>query len=281
MKKTSKKKRILAIIGIILLLGLYGTTLLLALMKNPASYVMFQICFYATILAPVLIYAMMMVYRVLKRKNREINSKSINAVIFDVGNVLVDFDYKTYLESFGFPKEEREILQEVIFESDAWAEQDRGVLSDEEVEAGFIKACPTYAEDIKRVYRGRGRTIAPMPYTRQWLISLKKIGLRVYILSNYGAGMYEKTKETLDDFLPLTNGAVFSYREHSIKPEKDIYERLLTRYKIDPDRAVFIDDRSDNVAAGESFGLHGIVFKNYEQAKEALKTVIAKRLPEA
>ena len=37
MKKTPRRARILALIGIILLLGMYGSTMVFALMKSPAA----------------------------------------------------------------------------------------------------------------------------------------------------------------------------------------------------------------------------------------------------
>ena len=46
-------------------------------------------------------------------------------IIFDVGQVLVKYDWETYLDSFGFPKEERDKIAEVVFQSNTWNERDR------------------------------------------------------------------------------------------------------------------------------------------------------------
>lgn len=63
MKKT---KRILAIVGIAVLLGLYITTLLLALFNSGAAFNMFKACLYATFVLPVLLYAYSFIYKLLK-----------------------------------------------------------------------------------------------------------------------------------------------------------------------------------------------------------------------
>lgn len=68
MKKT---KRILAWIGIILLVGMYIATLILAILDNSATMSMFKAATGCTILVPVLIYAYTLVYRILKPDNKE------------------------------------------------------------------------------------------------------------------------------------------------------------------------------------------------------------------
>ena len=45
-----------------------------------------------------------------------------------------------------------------------------------------------------------------------------------------------------------------------MKPDKDIYEILLSRYKIDPKHALFFDDREENVEVAAKLGIRGVVF---------------------
>ncbi|MDO4622703.1 MAG: hypothetical protein Q4B22_07100 [Eubacteriales bacterium] len=54
-------KRILALIGIILLLALYGSTMVFALMDSPNSKGLFMASIFATFAIPILIYAMTLV----------------------------------------------------------------------------------------------------------------------------------------------------------------------------------------------------------------------------
>lgn len=56
---------------------------------------------------------------------------------------------------------------------------------------------------------------------------MKKEGLHVYILSNYGDWTYQRTKDNALDFLPLTDGDIFSYSVRQVKPDVEIYETLL------------------------------------------------------
>lgn len=66
-------KRILAILGIVLLLGLYAATFVFALMKSPASTGMFKAAVYCTITVPVLLYGYSLVYKYRKDRNKRIN----------------------------------------------------------------------------------------------------------------------------------------------------------------------------------------------------------------
>ncbi len=61
-----KFRRIAALIGVILLVGMYLLTLIFALMDNPASNNMLMAAIVCTVVIPVLIYAMQLIARVLK-----------------------------------------------------------------------------------------------------------------------------------------------------------------------------------------------------------------------
>lgn len=61
-------KRILAIIGIVLLVGLYLSTLFFALFENPNTYICFRASVIATIAVPVLIYAYTLIFKYLKQR---------------------------------------------------------------------------------------------------------------------------------------------------------------------------------------------------------------------
>ncbi len=61
-----KGKRILALIGVILLLGMYAAAFLASLMGSPAANQIFLGSICATIIVPVLLYGYQLLYRVLK-----------------------------------------------------------------------------------------------------------------------------------------------------------------------------------------------------------------------
>ena len=49
----------------------------------------------------------------------------IKNIIFDVGQVLVDYDWESYLDSFGFEPVKRERIAKATFQSPVWDERDQ------------------------------------------------------------------------------------------------------------------------------------------------------------
>lgn len=63
-----KLKQVLAIIGIVFLVGLYVMTFIFALLSSPNAANLFKASLYATVIIPVLLYAYMLIYNYLKKK---------------------------------------------------------------------------------------------------------------------------------------------------------------------------------------------------------------------
>lgn len=50
----------------------------------------------------------------------------IKTIIFDIGNVLAEYNWKAYLDTFPYPAETKKLLADVLFLSPEWNEFDRG-----------------------------------------------------------------------------------------------------------------------------------------------------------
>lgn len=198
----------------------------------------------------------------------------IKNIIFDIGGVLVGFDWKSYLHTFGFEKEKEEAIADAVFRGPHWQELDRGVFSIPEVVELFVSLAPQYREDIVRVFATAHDCIFPLDYAKPWIRSLKSRGYRIYYLSNYSGYIRDLTREALD-FLPLMDGGLFSYEVHQIKPDREIFQSLINRHpEIRPEESVFFDDTAPNIDAARAFGMKGIVFRNKEQAERELEELL-------
>lgn len=197
----------------------------------------------------------------------------IKNIIFDVGNVLVEYNPDGLMHRLGFDEETLQAVNQAVFQNELWNESDRGVLSPEELLEAFIANNPAYEKEIRQVIDAVGDTISLMPYTVEWVKGLKERGYHLYILSNYAEYTYEKTSHKME-FLPYMDGVVFSYRCKLIKPEKEIYEYICETYGLKPEESVFLDDREDNVQAARNMGMNGIVFENYAQGSETLEQLL-------
>ena len=261
-------KRAAAILGIVVLLAAFCMPMVFALIDTGDGGA-FRASLAAAILVPVLGYVFWMVYRLLHHGERETDSKMKN-IIFDVGRVLVDFDWEGYLSSFGFPQEEYEAIAEKVFLSQEWNERDRGLYPEEKYVQNFMDALPMYAQDVKRVMEKSGQTIHRRDYAYTWTKYLKSQGYHLYILSNYCSCILEQTKPDMT-FLENMDGAVFSCDVRQIKPEKPIYETLLNRYGLVPEESVFLDDKEENCETARSLGIHAICFHDLRQAAAELE----------
>lgn len=187
----------------------------------------------------------------------------INTVIFDIGNVLVAFDWQRLLRSYGFSEEKYEILADAVYRHKDWNEMDRGVLTVEEVTQRFISHAPQYESDIRHLIAQTRQTIHQYSYTKPLLKKLRAAGYRLYYLSNYGEYGREQTKNDLD-FISLMDGGLFSYEVQMVKPNRWIYAEACRRFEIRPEEAIFFDDNQRNVLAAREMGLHAEAFTSPE-----------------
>ena len=133
-----------------------------------------------------------------------------------------------------------------------------------------MESAPEYEEDIREVVRRDPECMHLYDYAETWVKYLKNQGYHLYVLSNYGTYMLDRTKQDMS-FLKYMDGAVFSCDVQQIKPEVDIYKTLLKRYSLKPEKSVFLDDRAVNCEGAGRAGIHTIRFENLKQAAKELE----------
>lgn len=195
---------------------------------------------------------------------------SVKNIIFDIGNVLLGFDYWNFFQSFGYDKETVERLAKATAQSPDWNELDRGVLSYEEVVERFVANDPALEPVILKSFEKLNGLLVRYDYAILWIKELKEKGYKVYYLSNFFRKAEEDCAETMD-FMPYMDGGILSYRDKVTKPEPEIYQLLLSRYGLKAEESVFLDDTERNIVGAQKEGIYGIVFKNKAQACEELR----------
>lgn len=269
-----KLKRYAALLAVVVLLAAFGLPMVFALKgwdEGSFSRGLFQASLLGAFFVPVMAFVILMVYRILQDRNpKQEENRMIKNVIFDVGNVLLDFDWETYLNSFDFSEEEYEKIADATFRSPIWNERDRGLYQEEDYIRQFVAKAPEYEADIREVMRRSPETLHRFPYSETWVKYLKKQGYHLYILSNYSQYMLEKTRDIMD-FLKYMDGIVFSCEVRELKPEEGIYKKLLNMYQLEPEKSVFLDDRAENCEGARACGIHAIQFKDFKQAANELE----------
>lgn len=193
-----------------------------------------------------------------------------NTVIFDLGAVLIDWhpDY-LYKKLFSTDKE-RIWFYEHICTSDWNEEQDAG--RPLAVATEMLVAQHPAQESMIRSYYGRWEEMlnGPIDGTVEILKELKaKDQHKLIALTNWSAETFPIALGKYD-FLHWFHGRVVSGEEKTRKPFMDIYTTLLTRYKINPQEAVFVDDNVRNLIPAEELGIKTIHFTSSESLRQEL-----------
>lgn len=194
----------------------------------------------------------------------------IKNIIFDIGNVLADFRWADFLRDKGFDDAMIDRIAAASVRNPLWCELDRGVWTEEQLMQAFIKEAPELEKELHIAFDDVRGMVTPRGYAIPWLEELKAKGYRIWYLSNFSAKVERECSESLS-FMPLMDGGILSYRDRLIKPDPAIYLLLLERYGLVAEESVFLDDTFENIEAAEKLGIHGIHFKEKEQAKEELR----------
>lgn len=197
----------------------------------------------------------------------------IKNVIFDLGNVLIDFKPIKYIKSLGYDDEKAlEVFNKTIKDS-IWADMDRGIYRDKESYVSAFKTkYPEIQDDIDKFLGGPWieNVIFPLKDNLKMIDLVKEKGLKYYILSNYPKDAFEYTYD-MCPFIQNGDGMVISYDVLMIKPDKNIYLKLLDKYGLKANECLFIDDLDINVEGAKSVGINAFVFKDLEDGYKKLK----------
>jgi 2-haloacid dehalogenase len=191
--------------------------------------------------------------------------KNPTRVVFDIGNVLLNWEPRVlYRKIFASDAEVEAFLTDIL--PPHWnREQDRG-RSWSEAEAHQIALFPEYAAQI-RAFRARWHETVPgeIAGTVTILEALKTMGVPLYAITNFASDTFREAQQRFrylaDSFIDI----VISGDEKVIKPDPAIYQILLNRQGLDAADCVFIDDSKANVEAAAALGFHALLFTSPQQ----------------
>ena len=185
----------------------------------------------------------------------------IDAVVFDVGGVLVSFKPDMHLSTL-FPDdpELRRVLKPRIYGSPYWHMMDRGVLTLAEAAECMISRCEELREPITRVMNWWPTQLhEAIQETVDFLYECKRRGKKLYVLSNFSPYPFSQVLKN-HEFFSLFDGIVVSCEIGMVKPCPDIYQHTIDRFGLTPEKTLFIDDNMQNIEACLHAGWQGICY---------------------
>ena len=187
----------------------------------------------------------------------------IKNIVFDIGNVILNFDLDDVLPAFTKNKEEQRFILDNIINSPEW-------LGNALIDTGYVKR-----EDVIEIVKDRTNHTNDKLISDFWntyndyakvdekvinlIKQLKNNNYNIYLLSNINPYTHDFVKTS--GLFDIVDGYVLSYLEHKIKPYESIYKTLLSRYNLNSDECLFIDDKEENVLTANKLGILG---KNVE-----------------
>jgi 2-haloacid dehalogenase len=197
-------------------------------------------------------------------------SNQPSILVFDIGNVLIDWDPRhLYRRIFDDPDEMEQFLAGVC--TPAWnIEQDRGrpfAVGEDELIARF----PHYALPI-RAYFARWIEMVPgaIAGSAALLERARRAGIPDYAITNFSRETFPLAQARYP-FLTGFKGIVVSGEEGLIKPDPAIFTLFLERYGLAAEACLFIDDSAANVASARAIGMAAIHFSDPDQLEKGLR----------
>ena len=190
-------------------------------------------------------------------------ARTVAAVVFDVGGVLLDWDPRNlYRKLIPDPVEMEWFLATVC--TSQWHEpHDRGASTCRSC-AVLARAWPAYADLIRAWWeRGEEMVSGPIDSGVTLLRRVVDSGLPCFALTNMEAETYPKRRRRYE-FMGWFAGTVVSGLEGVAKPDPKIYDVLLARFDLDPETTLFIDDQKVNVTAAARAGMEAHLYTGPE-----------------
>ncbi len=184
---------------------------------------------------------------------------SVDTVVFDLGGVLIDWSpYHLYRKLFDSDEEIARFLDEIDLYT--WL---HGIDADKPFQQGvrdLAARVPHHGDKIEAYWHRWSETInGTLDDSLAVLAELKAGQVPLFVISNWSSETWHHATDRFD-FLDWFDGLVISGLEGVAKPDAGIFHIACERHDITPERAVFIDDRAENVDSARDLGFHGIHF---------------------
>ena len=190
-------------------------------------------------------------------------------VIFDLGKVLLDFDFAIAAKELArySPQEEEQIL-ESINQSPLLHTFERGDWSEAQFFQKLSVECRLEAS-LEELKKGFAEIFTPVPSMVGFMKSLKERGIPVMVFSNTNVTAVDYIRAAFP-FFERFDAYCLSYEHGCMKPDTTLYgvAQLMTRCT--PGNLLFLDDRAENVHAARQMGWSAIHHQAPEDSIEGV-----------
>ncbi len=194
-----------------------------------------------------------------------------NAVVFDLGGVLIDWNPRRVYRKILPTEAEVEVFLSTVCTLEWDAKQDAGRSLDE----GIAELVARFPDRIPLIEAWRDRyaeMALPIPDSVALLQELRERGVPLFALSNWGADEFEAIRDHFP-FLNFFSGVLISGKVGLVKPDPRFFDLLVREHRLNPATVAFIDDRRPNVVAAQQLGFRSFLFRSAADLRENLAHV--------
>jgi putative hydrolase of the HAD superfamily len=191
-------------------------------------------------------------------------------VIFDLGKVLLEFDYwraaRALAESSDLSAEE---IKRLIDQSPLLGRYESGGMTDHEfyLELKRLALLRLDEQQFRSIFADIFDEIPSMVALQQ---DLRSRGVRSYIFSNTNGIAISHVREKFAFFNGF-NGYILSYEAGALKPHAPIYEAVERLTGMRGTDLLYIDDRPENIETGRSRGWHTILHHDHHATPHVVR----------
>lgn len=201
----------------------------------------------------------------------------IKNLVFDFGNVLIEWNSAKILAAF-VKEEDRKRVKAAIFDSGLWAQTDTGQLTLEAaIQAAQTLLDSSYSATVEAIFTHWYEIVDVYHQLQEKIFEWAQLGYGIYILSTTSEIFYAVENAGLLPMTKVLTGKILSYEVGFAKPDKSIYQKLLTQYALHANQCVFIDDLQINLDAAKSLGFETILATSEQQNIIAIEELLKKK----
>lgn len=183
----------------------------------------------------------------------------IKNIVFDMGNVLLEWVPENIVKRFVDDPERVEKLAKTIFESEIWHKFDANEVTEEDVR-NYAKEQlgEDYAEDIDEVLDNWQYCLPVQDSMSRLVKYFHNKGFGIYMLTNANVKFVEIKRDL--HVLKFMDGYMASYEVGCAKPNEKIYKMFLKKFDLRAEECLFIDDLVANCDGARAVGMTAVLF---------------------
>ena len=193
----------------------------------------------------------------------------IDTLVFDIGNVLVNWYPLDYIKTFVADEEEARELTKIVFEGPEFKKGDHGDYTRAQTREALLARYPERAELIGRILEGCDEILVASRENTALLRELKAAGFSLYYLSNTNPSAFDYMTRT-HEFFRYLEGGIASFKVGLLKPDPAIFKLFAKTYGKDPGQCVFVDDTPVNTTAAAACGFGTVTLRTIPSLREEL-----------